>query len=306
MTKIVVSQFWSLAPCWTKYEMPCDIYVSWTTCKRKVWSEDSPHKVKRFQNRSVSSTKAHSGSTHPLHCDNNNEKLPIQVNVSCGNQLTFCFNSQNLSEFPSEKIPSNATTVQLSHNTISTLQNNSLTGLSNLVTLILSKNCIENIVPGVFLDQGKLKRLDLGDNNLTSLRGEIWVGLSSLEILRITGNKLQNLSPHAFNNLPKLKLLAVGFTLLVEQKQKLFDPSTFSNPTTQPQIALQQDEKTLVCNSSNCWLKEKEDQGLLVHYEKNGWPFRPKCSDQSGLYWDQADLKCSGTTSESYLRVKDH
>ena len=85
-----------------------------------------------------------------LHCDNNNEKLPIQVNVSCGNQSTFCFNSQNLSEFPHEKIPSNATTVQLSHNTISTLQNNSLTGLSNLVTLILSKNCIENIVPGAF------------------------------------------------------------------------------------------------------------------------------------------------------------
>ena len=150
------------------------------------------------------------------------------------------------------------------------------------------------IVPGVFRNQTELRRLDLGENNLTTINDTMWVGLSSLEILRITGNKLHNIPPRSFSNLPELKILAVGFTLLKREKQKLFDANTFPSSKTQPQIGLEHDNNTLVCNSSNCWLKEKEDQGLLVHYEKNGWPFRPKCSDQPGLYWDQADLKCSG------------
>ena len=222
---------------------------------------------------------------------------PIQAPINCEDPSTVCFKNRTFTEFPTKDIPQNATTVELKNSNITTLKQDALGDLSSLETLVLCSNNIAVIVLGVFRDQKKLKHLDLGDNSLTTINPAIWIGLASLKTLRISGNKLQSLPPDAFANLPELKVLAVDFNLLVLEKQKLFDQNTFSNPTKQPQIGLEQDDRTLVCNSSNCWLKEKEEKGLLVHYEKNGKPFRPKCSDNPAIFWDQADLKCSGKIS---------
>ena len=221
----------------------------------------------------------------------------IQVPVNCEDPSTVCFKKRTFTEFPTKDIPQNATTVELKNSNIATLKQDALGDLSSLETLVLCSNNIAVIVPGVFRGQKKLKHLDLGGNSLTAISPEIWIGLASLKTLRISGNKLQSLPPDAFTNLPQLKVLAVDFILLVLEKQKLFDRNTFSNPTKQPQIGLEQDDRTLVCNSSNCWLKEKEEKGLLVHYKKNGKPFRPKCSHNPAIFWDQADLKCSGKIS---------
>ena len=219
---------------------------------------------------------------------------PILAPVDCKDPLTVCFKNNSLTEFPANDIPQNTTTVKLVNNNISKLQHDVLDNLTSLETLVLSNNNIIAIATGVFLSQKKLKHLDLGDNGLTEIRGDMWVGLVSLETLRISGNKLQSLPSDAFSNLPELKILGVEFTLLELEKQKLFDPNTFPDSTKQPQIGLEQDNGSLVCNSSNCWLKEKEEKGLLEHYKRNGRPFRPKCSDKPGFYWDHVDLKCSG------------
>ena len=226
--------------------------------------------------------------------------VSFQVSVDCEDPLTPCF--ENRTEFPTKDIPQDTTTVVVKYSNIKTLQQDALGNLSRLEILVLCSNDIAVIVPGVFRSQKKLKYLDLGDNSLTAISAEIWIGLVSLKVLRISGNELQSLPPNAFSNLPELKVLAVDFNLLVLGKQTLFDPNIFSNTTKQPQIGLeqqQQDNSLLVCNSSSCWLKDMEEKGLLLHYNKNGKPFRPKCSDEPGKFWDQADLKCSGKIPES-------
>ena len=195
---------------------------------------------------------------------------PVQASINCNNPLTVCIKNETFTEFPTTLIPQNAATVEVKNGNISTLKKDAFHNLHSIEILVLCKNNISGIVPGVFLGQEKLKHLDLGDNDLTVISGKMWVGLTSLEILRISGNKLQSLSSNAFSNLPKLKILAVGYPLLVQEKKKLFDPNTFSNSKKKPQIGLEEDDNFLVCNSSNCWLKEKEEKGLLVHYQKNG------------------------------------
>ena len=159
--------------------------------------------------------------------------------------------------------------------------------------LILSNNNITTIIPGAFRCQVKLKYLDLGGNELTIINGNVWAGLVSLETLQLTGNKFPSLP--SFSNLPELKILTVGFSVAVLEKEKLFEPSTFPSSKRQPpRIGLEEDDNFLVSNSSNCWLKRIEEKGMLVHYQKNGRPSRPKCSDKPGWYWDEVDLKCPG------------
>ena len=159
--------------------------------------------------------------------------------------------------------------------------------------LILSNNNITTIIPGAFRCQVKLKYLDLGGNELTIINGNVWAGLVSLETLQLTGNKFPSLP--SFSNLPELKILTVGFSVAVLEKEKLFEPSTFPSSERQPpRIGLEEEDNFLVCNSSNCWLKRIEEKGMLVHYQKNGRPSRPKCSDKPRLYWDEVDLKCPG------------
>ena len=131
----------------------------------------------------------------------------------------------------------------------------------------------------------------------------MWAGLVSLETLQLTGNKFRSLPSDAFSNLPELKTLIVGLSIVVLEKEKFFDPSTFPSSKKQPpRIGLEEDGNFLVCNSSNCWLKRIEEKGMLVHYQKNGRPSRPKCSDKPGLYWDEVDLKCPGKNRLSKRR----
>ena len=224
-----------------------------------------------------------------------NETPLSRIYAKCHDLKTKCFDDGKLTEFPTEHIAENINTVQVNNANITTLGTKALLGLTGLVMLILSNNNIKTIVPGAFYNQSNLKRLDLGENSLTTIDGAMWVGLPALEILRLSGNKLQILPHHAFSNLPNLNILAVCYPLLVQEKQNLFTQNTFPDSKKQPEIGLEQDDRNLVCNSSNCWLKEKEDKGLLIHYKKNGRPFRPRCSDQPELYWDEVDLKCSGT-----------
>ena len=216
-----------------------------------------------------------------------------QFRVNCSDSQTRCIKTQNLTEFPKD-IPQNTTTVELKNGNITTLKKESLAGLTSLKTLILSNNNIKVIIPGAFHGQSKLKYLDLCGNNMTVINGNVWVGLVSLETLQLAGNKFHSLPSDAFSNLPDLKILRIGFSVVMREKEILFDHNTFPNSKKQPQIGLEEDDNFLVCNSSNCWLKEKEEKGLLVHYQKNGRPSRPKCSDKPGLYWDEVDLKCPG------------
>ena len=239
----------------------------------------------------LETTEIHKPSHDPMTTNSELTYPPIQAPVNCNRPLTACFKTS--SGFPTQ-IPQNTITVEVKNSNISTLKKDALHNLYSVEILVLCNNNISVIVPGVFCSQKKLKHLDLGDNGLTQISGEIWVGLTSLETLRISGNRLQSLPPNAFSNLPELKVLAVGYPLLVKEKQKLFAPNTFPNSKKQPQIGLEEDDNFLVCNSSSCWLKEKEEKGLLVHYQKNGRPSRPKCSDKPGLYWDEVDLKCPG------------
>ena len=183
---------------------------------------------------------------------------------------------------------------------IRTLEKGSLAGLISLENLILSNNNIKTIVPGVFHHQVNMKYLDLSGNKLTVINGNVWDGLVSLETLQLTGNRFHSLPSDAFSNLPELKILTVGFSVAVLEKEKLFDPRTFPSSKRQPpKIGLEGEDNFLVCNSSNCWLKRMEEKGLLVHYQKNGQPSRPKCSDKPGLYWDEVDLKCPGKSRSS-------
>ena len=206
---------------------------------------------------------------------------------SCHLAGDFCRTNSELSNVPTEEIPTNTTSVNLNNNCIQKLDNNSFTGLTLLVNISLSNNHISDIAPGTFQAQNNVTFLDLSYNNLTSINGTMWEGLDSVVTIRLTGNDIKIIGTNGFSHLPKLKTIVISITVVKTIAKTINADTTFK-------VAIE-DTNTLPCNASSCWLKWLEEKDVVDHYYKDGTLVRPKCSNLD-KYWDEmteVDLNCS-------------
>ena len=183
------------------------------------------------------------------------------------------------------------TTIDLSDNEIETVHNNSFAGLNNLANLVLRNNNISSSPACMFLWQKNLRYLDVSWNNLKIIHNDLWICFNSLETLNITGNPVAEISPAAFAPLDKLTTVHIDLHILFTFNITILNPMTYSKAKTPPEIVVE-DANSLPCNSSSCWLKKAEDKGLMGHYMFHGKVSRPVCSNLPGVFWDEAELNC--------------
>ena len=97
------------------------------------------------------------------------------------------------------------TRLSLSNNSLSTLPENVFNGLSALEELVLFRNSLNTLPENVFNGLSALEELDLSLNNLSTLPDNVFNGLSALETLELDFNSLNTLPDNVFNGLSALE-----------------------------------------------------------------------------------------------------
>nr|AFK76493.1 toll-like receptor 22i [Gadus morhua] len=115
--------------------------------------------------------------------------------------------------FPKD-IPARVTSIELSGNTISTLNKTDLENIPNLLRLDLTSNRISKIESGTFVVQLSLEVLILKNNSLYKLQEGMFDGLVNLKELYLTSNQIQTVAPASFKTLSKLRILDLGYNKL--------------------------------------------------------------------------------------------
>ena len=107
-------------------------------------------------------------------------------------------------------LPTGVTSINLSGNSISKLNNTDLKNFTNLLLLNLRRNSISQIKPGTFVCQISLEVLNLNKNRLGKLEEGMFEGLVSLKELYLTSNAIRTVAPASFKSLRKLTFLDLG------------------------------------------------------------------------------------------------
>ena len=95
--------------------------------------------------------------------------------------------------------------LDLTHNQIRSLKEDTFTGLDRLEVLLLGSNQLDRIRPNVF--SANLVRLDLSFNRLEDLGSDVFSRLSRLQVLRLNNNEIKRIHKNAFVDLESLKEL---------------------------------------------------------------------------------------------------
>ena len=106
---------------------------------------------------------------------------------------------------------------------INNLYHDDFAGLSNLDSLHLSYNPLNELPSGLFDGLSNLRRLSLANNRLTDLPSGAFDDLSSLEWLSLGKNKLESLPPGVFDDLFNLEWLNLGYNKLESLPPGVFD-----------------------------------------------------------------------------------
>ncbi|XP_005534013.1 PREDICTED: toll-like receptor 13 [Pseudopodoces humilis] len=104
-------------------------------------------------------------------------------------------------------LPSTATSLNLSVNSLRQVPPDAFTHLPQLYTLDLTHNQLELLSPGAFRGLSALAHLDLAHNNVSVLATDVFTGLGNLSTLRLDHNPLQKVAPGAFWPLTALSML---------------------------------------------------------------------------------------------------
>ncbi|KAL9920250.1 fish-lips isoform 1-T6 [Glossina fuscipes fuscipes] len=114
-------------------------------------------------------------------------------------------------------------TLNLSHNSVSSLQKDAFRGLSNLLVLDLSFNRIEVVHPSAMADLNSLIEMDLTNNNIVSLEENTFHNLMSLEILIFKNNQLLDVPASNLQHLHAIKSLDVSENLVEYVRNDSFE-----------------------------------------------------------------------------------
>lgn len=116
-----------------------------------------------------------------------------------------------------------STTLDLSHNKIYSLKNNSFVNSGQLQILYLNNNRISMIAPSSFNQLYSLRLLHLNNNSINSLDPALFNNLGNLTTLQLSNNKISTLPNGIFKSLQNLQTLVLSYN-----KLKTLGPTSFS------------------------------------------------------------------------------
>ncbi|XP_068184516.1 toll-like receptor 8 [Antennarius striatus] len=218
-------------PEWMTPQFPCDV-TAYNNSKIVFDCEGRhlhkvPHGITRnatelnLSNNFIGNISIHSFSelvnlTH-LSLNHVNKLKPVIIEKNAFTNLMklqgLTLSGNHLDKIPSN-VPPSVELLELNYNNITSLDNRSFVGLSNIKYLFLSKNCFfwhpchrtVTIVDNSFMVMNKLQTLDLSFNNLT----HVPKGLpESLSVLRLASNQIEYINEDDLLGLKNLKLLQI-------------------------------------------------------------------------------------------------
>ena len=187
---------------------------------------------------------------------------------------------QELTEIPSD-IPANAVWVYITHNSITKVEANGFSRLSNCIRLYLNNNHIKEVESGSFNGLNRLEQLDLGFNQVTLLKEVMFQGLETVQEINFYSNSMNFIADNAFANLQNLERLVLGRNNINTLSSKSFSglhslkhlllhennitslPEDVVNHLPRP-LQLGIFSNPLRCDANLCWLKEEMLQGTIT------------------------------------------
>ncbi|XP_056381208.1 amphoterin-induced protein 3 [Hyla sarda] len=133
-------------------------------------------------------------------------------NCICASDLLSCTRAA-LTTVPDD-LPHTSVTVDLSHNSLSTLHSNWLSGVPSLQTLCLHHNEMKRLPAGAFHNATRLRHLDLSSNKLHSIQVGHFQQLHSLEELLLYNNYISRVEEAAFTRLSNLRKIYLSWNNL--------------------------------------------------------------------------------------------
>lgn len=109
--------------------------------------------------------------------------------------------------------------LDLSHNTIKTIEDDAFKGLSKLTTLDLSRNNLEKINYHSFVGCRRLMILNLNDNEIDVIESGSFADLVRLNILNLINNQL-SVAPQELFELNQVRILMLGENSISEKQQE--------------------------------------------------------------------------------------
>ncbi|KAJ0009654.1 hypothetical protein NQD34_001356 [Periophthalmus magnuspinnatus] len=182
--------------------------------------------------------------------------------------------------------------INLGFNSISSLSEKSLSGLTRLELLLVHGNDLHSLPDGVFKDLSALQMLKLSYNKLREVNRHTFLGLWSLARLHLDHNSLESLDPDTFHGLTNLKLLQ-----LEGNRIKQLHPATFTTFTILERFHLSTLKHLYLSNNSLSTIPEEllETMPQLENLFLHANPWICDCSVKWILKWLQTApgvLKC--------------
>ncbi|XP_034292004.1 toll-like receptor 13 [Pantherophis guttatus] len=129
-----------------------------------------------------------------------------EIHNNFGNKTkVLCYN-QKLLEIPTY-LPTKLVFLDLSQNSIRSLEKNDFKNFIHLQALNISQNNITKIEDGAFIHTSHLEFLNLSANQLQLLSSSMFDGLINLTTLLLASNKIYRIKPSAFASLENLKVI---------------------------------------------------------------------------------------------------
>ncbi|XP_042327152.1 immunoglobulin superfamily containing leucine-rich repeat protein-like [Sceloporus undulatus] len=146
-------------------------------------------------------------------------------------------------------LPSNATTLTLSVNSITSLGEDSFVDSTNLQALWMSYNEISTIARGTFAFLVQLRAIDLSHNQIRAFPWGDLSNLTALQQLKLSSNRLDKVPLEAFQTLKDLRALWLDNNQLAVLSEGTFDSMSLLSQ-------LQINNNPLNCSCRSWWLKK--------------------------------------------------
>ncbi|XP_067399306.1 immunoglobulin superfamily containing leucine-rich repeat protein 2 [Emydura macquarii macquarii] len=159
-------------------------------------------------------------------------------------------------------LPSNVTTLSLSANKISSLQQSSFLEVTQVTSLWLAHNEISAIEEGTFASLVQLKNLDISHNQIADFPWGDLRNLSALQLLKMNNNHMAQLPRGAFRTLKDLRSLRIN-----NNKFSAIAEGTFDSLSSLSHLQIY--NNPFNCSCKLLWLKHWAENTLISIPERD-------------------------------------